>query len=96
VGYLDPFAKDTFARETAIVMGRAVAWQLPPEVGLTEVRLDGLLRVNDPAPLAASELGRHMCSCRWHAPRSRHHSEARQSASFPATHTCRSNSAANG
>jgi hypothetical protein len=53
MGYLDQFAKETFARETALVTGGAVAWQLPPEVGLTEVRLDGLLRVIDPAPLAA-------------------------------------------
>jgi hypothetical protein len=53
MGYLDQFAKETLARETAIVTHGAVAWQLPPEVGLTEVRLDGLLRVLDPAPLAA-------------------------------------------
>jgi hypothetical protein len=56
MGYLDQFAKETFARETAIVTHGAVAWQLPPEVALTEVRLDGLLRVNDPAPLAALPL----------------------------------------
>ncbi len=56
MGYLDQFAKETFARETAIVTHGAVAWQLPPEVPLTEVRLDGLLRVNDPAPLAALPL----------------------------------------
>jgi len=53
VGQLDQFAKETFARETAEVTRGAVAWQLPPEVGMSEVRLDGLLRVLDPAPLAA-------------------------------------------
>jgi hypothetical protein len=51
VGQLDQFAKETFALETPAVTRGAVAWQLPPEVGLSEVRLDGLLRVVDPAPL---------------------------------------------
>jgi hypothetical protein len=53
VGQLDQFAKDTFAQETAAVTHGAVVWQLPPELGMTEVRLDGLLRVVNPAPLAA-------------------------------------------
>jgi hypothetical protein len=53
VGQLDQFAKDTFAQETAAVTHGAVVWQLPPELGMSEVRLDGLLRVVDPAPLAA-------------------------------------------
>jgi hypothetical protein len=53
VGQLDQFAKETFARETAAVTHGAVAWQHPPEIRMSEVRLDGLLRVLDPAPLAA-------------------------------------------
>jgi hypothetical protein len=53
VGQLDQFAKETFAQETASVTHGAVAWQLPPELGMSEVRLDGLLRVKDPGPLAA-------------------------------------------
>jgi hypothetical protein len=53
VGQLDQFAKDTFAEETARVTHGAAAWQVPPELGLSEVRLDGLLVVHDPAPLAA-------------------------------------------
>ena len=53
MGQLDQFAKETFARETAAVTHGAVAWQLPPEVSMSEVRLDGLLRVLDPAPLVA-------------------------------------------
>ena len=52
MGQLDQFAKDTFAEETPAVTHGGVSWQLPPEVGLTEVRLDGLLRVHDRAPLA--------------------------------------------
>jgi hypothetical protein len=53
VGQLDQFAKDTFAAETASVTRGAIAWQPPPELGMSEVRLDGLLRVVDPRPLAA-------------------------------------------
>lgn len=53
MGQLDQFAKETFARETAEVTHGAVTWQHPPEIGMSEVRLDGLLRVLDPAPLAA-------------------------------------------
>ncbi|MFT3771140.1 MAG: hypothetical protein QM820_37470 [Minicystis sp.] len=53
MGQLDQFAKDTFAIETATVTRGGVEWQLPPELGMSEVRLDGLLRVVDPAPLAA-------------------------------------------
>ena len=53
VGQLDQFAKETFAEETAIVTHGAAAWELPPELNMSEVRLDGLLRVSDAAALAA-------------------------------------------
>ncbi len=53
MGHLDQFAKDTFALETSAVTHGAVSWQLPPELGLSEVRLDGLLRVLSHAPLAS-------------------------------------------
>jgi hypothetical protein len=53
MGQLDQFAKETFAQETASVTRGAAAWQLPPELNMSEVRLDGLLLVNDPAALAA-------------------------------------------
>ena len=49
MGQLDQFAKDTFALEAASVTHGGVSWQLPPELGMSEVRLDGLLRVHDPA-----------------------------------------------
>ncbi len=52
VGQLDQFAKDTFARETASVTHGAAAWQLAPELNMSEVRLDGLLLVHAPALLA--------------------------------------------
>jgi hypothetical protein len=52
VGQLDQFAKDTFALETASVTHGAAAWQLPPELNMSEVRLDGLLLVHAPAQLA--------------------------------------------
>jgi hypothetical protein len=42
VGHLDPFAKETFAQETAAVTHGAAAWELPPELNMSEVRLDGL------------------------------------------------------
>ena len=42
MGQLDQFAKETFALETATVTRGAVAWQLPPELGMSEVRLDGV------------------------------------------------------
>ena len=53
MGKLDQFAKETFAKETESVTRGAVAWQVPPELNMSEVRLDGLLLVRDPAPLAA-------------------------------------------
>jgi hypothetical protein len=52
VGQLDQFAKDTFALETASVTHGAAAWQLAPELNMSEVRLDGLLLVRTPALLA--------------------------------------------
>jgi len=52
VGQLDQFAKDTFAQETASVTHGAAAWQLAPELNMSEVRLDGLLLVHTPALLA--------------------------------------------
>ena len=52
MGHLDQFAKETFAQETATVTHGAAAWQLPPELNMSEVRLDGLLLANDPAVLA--------------------------------------------
>jgi hypothetical protein len=51
MGLLDQFAKDTFALETPQVTRGGAAWQLPPELGMSEVRLDGLLRILDPALL---------------------------------------------
>jgi hypothetical protein len=51
VGLLDQFIKDTFAFETPTVTHGAAVWQLPPELGMSEVRLDGLLRIVDGAAL---------------------------------------------
>jgi hypothetical protein len=51
VGQLDQFAKQVFAEETEHVTGGAALWQKPPELNLSEVRLDGLLLVRDPARL---------------------------------------------
>ena len=53
VGQLDQFAKQTFAEETEAVIHGAVLWQPPPEIGLSEVRLDGLLAVRDPSALTS-------------------------------------------
>lgn len=53
MGQLDQFAKETFAQETASVTHGAAAWQLPPELNMSEVRLDGLLLVTIPSVLAA-------------------------------------------
>jgi hypothetical protein len=52
VGNLDQFAKDTFDEETPTVTHGAAAWQIPPELGMAEVRLDGVLVVRDAAVLA--------------------------------------------
>lgn len=53
MGQLDQFAKQTFAEETRTVTHGALDWLPPPEIGLSEVRLDGLLQVIDPAGLFA-------------------------------------------
>lgn len=52
MGQLDQFIKTTFAIETSMVTQGAAAWQLPPEIGMIEVRLDGLILVHDPTRLA--------------------------------------------
>jgi hypothetical protein len=52
MGHLDQLAKQTFAEETEAITGGAVVWEAGPEIGLTEVRVDGLLLVRDPARLA--------------------------------------------
>jgi hypothetical protein len=51
VGTLDLFAKQTFAEETEGVTHGAIAWEMPPELNLSEVRLDGMLLVRDQALL---------------------------------------------
>lgn len=48
---LDQFAKQTFDEETAVVTHGAMSWQMPPELGLSDVRLDGLLLVHTREPL---------------------------------------------
>jgi len=45
MGQPDQFAKRTFAEETERVTGGAVAWQDPPEMGLSHVQADGMLIV---------------------------------------------------
>jgi hypothetical protein len=52
VGSLDQFAKDTFDEETPTVTHGGAAWQIPPELGMAEVRLDGMLLVRNAAVLA--------------------------------------------
>ena len=39
--------------ETAAITHGAMAWQLPPEIGTSEIHLDGLLRVLHHAPLSS-------------------------------------------
>jgi hypothetical protein len=53
VGRLDQFAKEMFAQEVPSVTHGAATWQLPAELNMSEVRLDGLLVVHDPAPLVS-------------------------------------------
>lgn len=48
VGQLEQFAKETFANETEIITHGAIAWQSAIEIGLADVRLDGLLIVCNP------------------------------------------------
>jgi hypothetical protein len=54
VGQLDQFAKDTLALETASVTHGGAAWQLAPELNMSEVRLDGLLLVSSPPATSTS------------------------------------------
>jgi len=53
VGTLDQFAKDTFEAETPVITQEAMEWRPPEELGLSEVRLDGLFVVRKSQPLAA-------------------------------------------
>jgi hypothetical protein len=43
VGRLDQFAKETFAAEVPAVTRGAATRQAPPELNMSEVRIDGLL-----------------------------------------------------
>lgn len=51
MGAPDQFAKATFATETADITNGGALWEGSKEVGLTEVRLDGLLTVREPGRL---------------------------------------------
>lgn len=51
MGSLDQLAKQTFADETAGVTRGAISWEMPPELNLSEVRLDGMLLVHDQGSL---------------------------------------------
>lgn len=53
VGDLDQLAKLLFAEETALVTAGAALWLPPMEIGLSDVRLDGLLRVQDPTRITS-------------------------------------------
>jgi hypothetical protein len=53
MGQPEQFVKQLFEEETAALTGGAAVWQGPVELGLSEVRLDGLLRLLEPARLAA-------------------------------------------
>lgn len=48
MGHLDQFAKLTFAEETGPLTGGALAWEVPAEMRISEVRPDGLLIVRAP------------------------------------------------
>ena len=52
MGDLDQFAKQMFAEETSLVTRGATTWELPPELRLSDVQLDGLLLVQAGATLA--------------------------------------------
>jgi hypothetical protein len=49
VGKLDQFAKEVFAEETPGITDGGATFQPPSELNLSEVRLDGMLLVRDPA-----------------------------------------------
>jgi hypothetical protein len=70
-------AKQTFAEETEVVTGGAVLWQAAAEIGLTEVRGDGLLLVRDPDRLV---------SLAWPWPDAREHSEILVEVKMPGDH----------
>lgn len=53
MGRLDQLAKQTFAEETEKITNGAAVWGPVPEIGLTEVRGDGLLLIRDPQRLKA-------------------------------------------
>jgi hypothetical protein len=64
MGQLEQFAKQTFAEETESVTDGGAVWLGSPEVNLSEVRLDGVIAVREPAKLGAlaapwSEAQRH-------------------------------------
>ncbi|HLM75702.1 MAG TPA: hypothetical protein VK459_23470 [Polyangiaceae bacterium] len=69
-------AKLTFAEETEAITGGAVLWQPGPEIGLTDVRLDGLFVIKNPALLA---------SLPWPWPAARSHDEIVHEQKCPAT-----------
>ncbi|MCU0659037.1 MAG: hypothetical protein MUF64_28415 [Polyangiaceae bacterium] len=48
MGKPDPFGKDIFAEETSLVTGGAFSFEIPPELPVFEVRIDGLLLAHDP------------------------------------------------
>lgn len=56
MGAPDQFAKTIFALDTAEITGGAMRWEGPKEIGLTEVRLDGLLSVQAHGRLASLPL----------------------------------------
>lgn len=49
MGDLDQFAKQTFLEETPVVTHGAITGEVPPELGMSEVRLDLVLRVKEEA-----------------------------------------------
>jgi hypothetical protein len=51
VGHLDQYAKETFAEEVPSVTQTAAVWKVPPELNMSEVRLDGLVVIHDPGAL---------------------------------------------
>jgi hypothetical protein len=53
MGQPEQFVKQLFEEETAALTEGAATWQGPVELGLSEVRLDGLLRLLAPERLAA-------------------------------------------
>jgi len=77
MGYLDQLAKLTFAEETEAITGGAVLWQPGPEIGLTDVRLDGLFVIKNPGLLAPLP---------WPWPAARSHDEIVHEQKMPGDH----------